>query len=359
MTDRTETIAAFLKSAGLATAERHPLPGDASTRRYERLILPSGQSLMLMDQPPAAESNPCTPDMDAHTRLKLGWNATARLAAGRIDAFIACASYLRAQGLSAPEVHDADIDHGLAVLEDLGDGLLARLIENGAEETPLYLTAIELQARLHETAPPEILSGGWPLLSYDEIALQAGADLFIDWYPKYAVRPEIDAQGRADWHALWAPIVAKAASQASVFIHRDYHAENLLWLPERSGVARIGMVDFQDALKGHASWDIHSLLQDARRDVSEALEARCLARYFDLRPSLDQAAFLTLYRALAALNEARILGIFARLIYRDGKPRYGVFMPRMWSHLARNLAHPDLKGLKDWFLTYGYGDALS
>ena len=130
--------------------------------------------------------------------------------------------------------------------------------------------------------------------------------------------------------------------------HRDYHAENLIRLPGR-GPASVGMIDFQDAVRAHPSWDLHSLLQDARRDVPSEIEVRALAHYFDLRPQLDRAAFEQDYAGLAALNEARILGVFARLIVRDGKPRYRAFMPRMWAHLNANLDKPGLEGVRAWF----------
>ena len=158
----------------------------------------------------------------------------------------------------------------------------------------------------------------------------------------------LDDAARAEWDAAWAPILDRAAAGATAFTHRDYHAENLLWLPERQGVARVGLIDFQDCVLAHPSWDLHSLLQDARRDVSPELEAAALDHYFALRPGVDREAFMADYAALAALNEARILGIFSRLVVRDGKPRYATFMPRMWRHLARNLAHPDLAAVRAW-----------
>jgi aminoglycoside/choline kinase family phosphotransferase len=150
----------------------------------------------------------------------------------------------------------------------------------------------------------------------------------------------------------WRPILERAAAGAAAFTHRDYHAENLLWLPDRDGVARVGLIDFQDCVLAHPSWDLHSLLQDARRDVSPTLEAAALDHYFALRPGVDREAFMTDYAALAALNEARILGIFSRLVVRDGKPKYAAFMPRMWRHLARNLAHPELSAVQAWIEAY-------
>ena len=349
---RESLIADFLARAGLAEAARERLPGDASTRRYERLRAPDGRSLMLMDAPPAAESAPCGADASAAEREAAGYNALARLAAGRVDAFAAAAHYLRARGLSAPEIVALDAPQGLAVVEDLGDGLFARLIEQGADERPMYLAAIEALARLHEQAPPEVIETGdisWPLLVYDDLALRTGGALLIEWLPR--LHPELifDAAARAEWERLWAPIRARAEAGATAFAHRDYHAENLLWMPEREGPARVGMVDFQDAVRAHPSWDLHSLLQDARRDVSPELEQAALDHYFALRPEIDRDAFMADYTGLAALNQARIIGIFARLIARDGKPRYAAFLPRMWRHLQANLARPGMEGLRAWF----------
>ena len=350
--EREAQRVAFLNQAGLADAARAPLPGDASTRRYERLTTTAGTSLMLMDQVAAAESPPADPSWSPERRKAEGWNAIARLSAGRIEAFAAVAAHLRSVGLSAPEVVALDAPEGLAVLEDFGDDLFARVIEAGTDEAPLYLAAVEALATLHAAPTPDVLSGAagdWPLQVYDETALQGGADLFVDWLPK--LKPELvfDDAAKADWHEAWAPVVAEGAAGASVVAHRDYHAENLIWLPERVGGARVGMIDFQDAVRAHPSWDLHSLLQDARRDVSGALEAEALERYFALSNVADRAGFMRSYAGLAALNEARILGVFARLIVRDGKPRYAGFMPRMWRHLNANLTKPGLEGVVRWF----------
>jgi aminoglycoside/choline kinase family phosphotransferase len=343
---------AFLASAGLAEARREPLPGDASTRRYERLYPAGGPSLMLMDQVAAAESPPADPSWSPERRQAEGWNAIARLSAGRIEAFAAVAAHLRAVGLSAPDMPALDAPAGLAVLEDFGEGVFARVLEAGQDATPLYLAAVEALARLHAAGAPTTLTGpagDWPLQTYDETALQGGADLFVEWLPR--LRPELrfDEAAIDEWRAAWGPVVAEGAGGASVMAHRDYHAENLIWLPERDGVARVGMIDFQDAVLAHPSWDLHSLLQDARRDVSPELEAEALDRYFAVADVADREAFLRGYAGLAALNEARILGIFARLIARDGKPRYAQFMPRMWAHLNRNLTKPGLEGVARWF----------
>jgi aminoglycoside/choline kinase family phosphotransferase len=353
MTDRAALTAAFLSQAGLADARVESLPADASTRSYARLSREGRPSLILMNAPPVEDSAPCGPGATPAERLAAGYNATARLAASRVDAFVATSAWLRAQGLSAPEVIAFDVEVGLAVIEDLGDGLFARLIADGAAPPPYYEAAIDLLVHLHETPAPDLMplpgGGGWPLLTYDALALKTGADLFPAWWPSFAPSVTVDDDALAEWSQLWAPIQARGEAGASVFTHRDYHAENLLWLPQRSGLARVGLLDFQDALRGHPAWDLLSLLQDARRDVAPELETAMLQRYLHARPGVDREGFLSDYAGLAALNNARITGLFARLVIRDGKPRYRAFLPRMWALLERNLAHPDLAGLKAWF----------
>ena len=348
--EREAEKAAFLEGAGLGSARRVALAGDASTRAYERLHLPS-MTLIFMDQPPALESAPCPPDATPAERAAKGYNALARLAAGRVDAFVATAGWLRDQGLSAPVIIAADAPRGLAVLEDLGDDLYVRLIEQGQDEALLYDDAITALVRMQQVEPPRVLSydgASWPLLTYDDVALRTAQDLFIEWLPK--LKPELAFNQRAvaDWEAIWAPIRRRGEAGASVFCHRDYHAENLIWLPQRDGPARVGLLDFQDALKAHPAWDLSMLLHDARRDVSVEIEQRALARYFDLQPNVQPARFLADYHALGALNVVRILGVFARLVTRDAKPRYAAFMPRLWGYLDRCLADPQMSALKAW-----------
>jgi aminoglycoside/choline kinase family phosphotransferase len=327
--------------------------GDASTRAYERLYLSDGGARVFMDQPPRLETAVAAPDATPEQRKAMGYNALARLAGGRVDAFVAVADHLRSLGLSAPEVFDFDASLGFAVLEDLGDGLFARLIEQGQDPWPLYAAATDLQIALHALPPPEVLETQgvvWRLSTYDDLALRTYTELFLEWWPRYAGLPPIPPEAAAAWEALASPIRARGEAGASVFAHRDFHAENLLWLPEREGLARIGLLDFQDAVRAHPAWDLLHLLQDARRDVAPDLEAAMLERYLSARPQVDRQAFLADYRGLATLNAARILGpIFARQVVAFGKRRYIDFMPRTWRYLERNLDHPDLAGLKAWF----------
>ncbi len=356
--DRETLKAAFLTAHGFGDTRRESLGGDASTRSYERLHRDSSSgesdSFIFMDQPPSVETAPCPPNATPSERAALGYNALARLAAGRVDAFVACAGWLKAQGLSAPTVLAADPGGGLAVLEDLGDDLYARLIEAGTDEAPLYDAAIDGLLAIHAAPTPGVLDfdgSTWPLLTYDDLALKTAHDVFVEWQPKFR-DVTLDAAALAEWEALWVPIRAKGETGATVFCHRDYHAENLIWLPQRDGAARVGLLDFQDAVLAHPAWDLSMLLHDARRTVSPERETASLDRYLAARPDLDRTAFLADYHALGALNIVRILGIFARLVTRDGKPRYADFIPRLWTYLGVCLANPALAGLKAWFDSY-------
>lgn len=352
--DREGQKAAFLDRHGLADARRIPLAGDASTRRYERLVRPGQASLIFMDQPPV-ETAPCPPDASPDQRRAAGYNAMARLAAGRVDAFVATAGWLRGQGLSAPEIIAHEAGEGLAVLEDLGDDLYARLIETGTDETPLYEAAVEVLARLHQSVPPPVLEAQgavWPFLTYDDLALRTGGDMFLEWWPKFSGLAPFSPDAMTHWEALWAPIRARGVAGASVFCHRDYHAENLIWLPQRSGAARVGLLDFQDAVRAHPAWDFSMLLHDARRDVSPEREAAALAHYLAIRSDIDADAFRADYHALGALNSARILFIFARQVAGFDNPRYEAFMPRTWRYLNRCLADPQMAPIRAWFDTH-------
>ncbi len=350
--EREALKADFLRNAGLANARREPFAGDASTRAFERLYLADGTTRFFMDQPPALETAICPPGASAAERMALGYNAAARLAAGSVAAFVTTADWLRRRGLSAPHIDAFDVDAGLVVLEDLGDGLFADLIAGGADERPLYEAAVDVQVAMQAEPPPPVLVAGgvqWPLLTYDTLALKVATDTFLEFWPPFAKIDRFGADAIAEWDALWAPVWVRGEAGASVFTHRDYHARNLLWLPERRGVVRVGMVDFQDALRAHPAWDLLHLLQDARRDVAPELEAAMLDRFLAARPELERESFLHDYRALAASNAARILGrVFARQALL-GRRQYEAYMPRTWRYLERNLEDPAMADLKIWF----------
>jgi hypothetical protein len=174
------------------------------------------------------------------------------------------------------------------------------------------------------------------------------SELLVEWLPRLDRRFAFEDDALDEWRALWAPILAKGEAGASVFCHRDFHAENLIWLPGRTGAARTGLLDFQDALRAHPAWDFSMLLHDARRDVSPEREVAVVGRYIAARSDLDRESFVADFHALGALNMVRILGIFARLVARDAKPRYLAFMPRLWRYLDRCLADPAPPGLRAW-----------
>ena len=340
---RSEALTRLLQETGFAEAERRPLAGDASSRRYQRLVLP-GRTAVLMDAPPLAESAPCPRGASPAERRALGWNAAARLAASRVEAFAAVAGHLQAMGLAAPTIHGADFEAGYAVLEDLGDGLYARVIAAGADEIALYRAAALVLAHVHAALAPAQLRGpggaSWPLLEYDALALEVNADLFVDWLPRAARDVRIDDAARTRWEHVRDALIVKALGFPRAFTIRDYHAENLLWLPEREGLGRVGLLDFQDAVRGWRAWDFTMLLQDARRDVSRAAGEAAIRAYLSASGA-GEADFRREFAVLGALNAMRILGRFAQLSH-DGKTKYAAFMPREWGHLSANLKHPAL-----------------
>ena len=290
---RQDEINRFLNGTDWAKADRIALGQDASTRRYIRLMREDGTSTLLMDAP-RVEDDPCPPDADEATRLTMGWNASTRLAASRVDAFVALSGHLNALGLSAPTILRHDAASGFALIEDFGSGLeYARLIERGAEdEIRLYEAAAETLATLHAAPVPKVIEAHgehWPLLDFDSLAIKANADLFIDWLPAFDTRMEGSDKARAEWEEVRDGLIAQALAFPRSFTLRDYHAENLLWLKDRSGVARVGLLDFQDAVHGWDVWDFAMLTQDARRPVSEAAAQTALLRYLDLTGKSEQA----------------------------------------------------------------------
>lgn len=344
---REQALQRLLEATGFGGAHRAPLAGDASTRRYERLYAGDRQAI-LMDAPVHAESPPCPPEATPQERLALGWNAVSRLAASRVEAFVAVSDHLNDLGLSAPLILGVNAPAGYAVVEDLGEGLFARVIEAGEDEIQLYCAAADVLAQVHAAPVPDALPGpvgDWPLLDYDALALQANADLFVEWGPQLAPEIRIDDAARARWEAVRDGLIAEAMAMPRTFTIRDFHAENLLWLPDRDGVRRVGLLDFQDAVRGWPAWDFAMLLQDARRDVSFVAAEAAIARYLR-RTGMAESVFRRQLALLGALNALRILGIFARLVARDGKQRYRQFMPREWGHLSANLRHPELGELR-------------
>lgn len=350
-TERETARLAFLAESGWGKAHIQAFPGDASTRRYFRLR-DGDRIALLMDAPGASETAACPPEASPDERRALGYNALARLAGNNTTAFAGLAEALTQRGFSAPEILACDLDQGLMVIEDLGDGLYARLIPDRAEESTLYLAAIDTLAALYRSSFPRAFAfrtgEHWPVLEYDLAAKQAEADLFLDWYAARRAGRNPAESARAEWRDLWAEALCVTARHEPGLVLRDFHAENLIWLPGRTGIARVGLLDFQDALFGHPAYDLVSLIEDARRDVSPALAGPLVERFVERALIADRNSFEAAYAAIAAQRNAKILGIFVRLAERDAKPRYLDLLPRVARHFVRDLSHPSMTGLKRW-----------
>lgn len=286
----------FLNRNNLQSAEIKPLQGDASHRRYERIIA-ADKSYMLMIAPPAKED---------------------------VKPFIRVDEILRKCGLNAPKIVDRDVENGYLLLEDFGDDSYSKVLrQSPSSELELYRYAIEVLGQLPSEAdiPP-----------YSTAKLLEEASLLTDW--------QLTDANREEYLAIWTEILAKLDNGKKVLVMRDYHADNLMWMPQRENLQKVGLLDFQDALLGHPAYDYVSLLEDARRDVSKET-------VHELLKDKDEN-FIRDYFILGAQRNCKIIGIFHRLNKRDGKPNYLNFLPRVWAHLYGDLEHPALVKMKDW-----------
>jgi tRNA threonylcarbamoyl adenosine modification protein YjeE len=312
--DRLAAARDFIERAGWQAAIVRHLKGDASTRRYARLALPD-RTALLMDAPRQPDGPPIR-DGRPYSRI-------AHLAEDVVP-YVAISGGLRGLGLSAPRILAQDLGRGLLLIEDLGDRVFGDEVKRGASQYDLWRAAVDTLLTLRRTPLPHVLPVGdgtsYALPSFDREALGIETELLVDWY---------------------------------VPVLRDYHSPNLIWIPEREGVARVGIIDFQDALIGHPAYDLVSLLQDARLDVDEKLEAELYDHYVARArkddPAFDEVSFAFAYRALGAQRNTKILGIFTRLAHRDGKPAYLQHIPRIWRYLERDLAHATMRSLRAWY----------
>jgi len=302
----------FLAACGWGEADVVPLAGDASFRRYFRVIGPQGRAVLMDAPPPHEDPRP----------------------------FVAVAEWLAEAGLTAPRILARDLERGLLLIDDFGDARLRETLDATPErEREFYEIATDLLVHLHGRPPmPGLLTHGleqW----LDEVAL------FTQWYCP-AVGLEADEAGfRDSWRAALAPIDEDGAARVTIL--RDYHAENLMLVGGQAGIRHLGLLDFQDALVGHPAYDLASVLEDARRDVTPAIERAMLDRYKAATGAGD--SYERAYWALAAQRNTRILGVFTRLWKRDGKAHYTAFQPRMWGLLERDLEHPALTEVRAWF----------
>lgn len=317
MPNRAVKLLDFVNESGWGQAKRRLLAADASTRSYDRL------------------HNHLTND----TRVLM--NESAKTGSS-IPTFLQVTEILRKAGFSAPKIHAADPQHGFLLIEDLGDDLFAKLCESNAEiEKTLYETAIDVLLELHRHPAPKDIA------LYDASTYLREARLLTEWYLPAATQTTVSSKLCLSFDNLINQMCAKISSGHSVLVLRDFHAENLLWLPARYGVKRVGLLDYQDALIGHPAYDLVSLLEDARRDTSPELRADMLQKYIKDSKS-DPEEFTRAYAILGAQRNIKIIGIFSRLFLRDGKEKYLTLIPRVWDHLQRDLTHPALAELGDW-----------
>ena len=300
----------FLARAGWDGANILPLAGDASFRRYFRVLAPGRQAVLMDAPPPHEDPRP----------------------------FVKVAEYLAGVGLRAPAIMARDLDAGLLLIEDFGDRRMREAVDCDPDsEASVYRGVVDVLIELHRHAPAD-------LPRHDLDHWLSELTLFTDWYCPHMGLNIDEAGFRTAWQAVLAPL--ENGPDAWVTELRDYHAENII-LTDDAGIARYGLLDFQDARVGHPAYDLVSMLEDARRDVSPDVEAAMLAHY--MTATGRGAAFETAYWALGAQRNTRILGVFVRLWKRDGKPHYRTFQARMWGLLERDLAHPALAPVRAWF----------
>ena len=341
---RAKGVMEILRAAGWQDAQREFMLGDASTRAYERLTKPDGGRAILMISPPRPDGPP--------VRYGKPYSAIARLAEN-IRPFVAIDRALRAEGLSAPEIYAADLASGFAVLEDLGaEGVVDESgpIRDRYAEAAAALARTQAQPRSDTIAMEE--GSLYRIPPYDLDALLIEIELLSEWYAPHVAGAQLSSGQRATFVNLWRQTAIEIVNGPATWTLRDYHSPNLIWLPEREGIKRVGIIDFQDCVMGHPAYDVVSLLQDARVSVPDEMELRLLGHYAQLRRAdaadFDMAGFARAYAILGAQRATKILGIFARLDKRDRKPQYLAHLPRVTRYLRKNLAHPALAALREW-----------
>jgi N-acetylmuramate 1-kinase len=344
---RLEAVRNFVLSSQWADARRLHLNGDASLRRYERLVAADGRTAVLMDMP-------ARPDGPA-IRNGRSYSAIAHLAED-CRAVVAVNAGLRNAGLTAPELYSADLKQGFLIIEDFGDRLYGRMMTDGEDVSEPMAAAVDLLAHVAERDWPAAMAlpdgTDYHIADYDDDALKIELSLLPDWFWPLVKGEAIPRDLHEALDSAWTQALPAAHANAPVWMLRDYHSPNLIWLPERSGLERVGLLDAQDCVFGHPAYDLASLLQDARVDIPAALASSMFERYCATRqssPRFDRAGFEAAFAVLGAQRATKILGIFARLSRRDGKHQYLRHLPRVSRTLETNLAHPALAPVRQWF----------
>ncbi len=340
---RAVALRAFLDNAGWGEAHRTFLQGDASPRAYERLF--DGRRRAVLMNAPRRPDGPVI-------RNGLPYSRIAHLAEDMVP-FVAMAEALRDGGFSAPEIDSVDLDQGFMVLEDLGH----EPVVEGDPPSPIierYAAAVDVLATIHARPRPDRVQtpkGIYEIPVYDPGAMMIEVELLTDWYIQMkGIR--LPASEKQVFLNLWKPLFEELQQGPKTWVLRDYHSPNLIWIADREGMERIGIIDFQDAMMGPAAYDVVSLLQDARITVPEEVELQLLGRYAAARkasdPGFSMATFARSYAIMGAQRNAKIVGIFARLKERDNKPGYLKHLPRVYGYLLRNLGHPALAEIRKW-----------
>lgn len=346
---RNDQIEAFLATTVWAGAKRQFFEGDASSRRYETLELNQTVSI-LMDMPQRPDGPP----------VKNGkpYSAIAHLAEG-INAVVAVNRHLLSENYSAPRIEEADLASGLAIIENLGDRVFGKMINAGIDMHEPMLTAVAVLADMAKKSWPTKVNLAenqtYSIQTYDIEAQLIEADLLVSWFWQYIHGTLPPQELHRSFEEIWRELLLLTQTEKPVWVMRDYHSPNLIWMPERQGLQRIGIIDTQDCLLGHPAYDLASLLQDARVDIDFDFADTLYTHYENLRSkqsSFDASAFKCAYSILGAQRATKILGIFARLAKRDGKPGYLKHTPRVSRYLNRNLQHPELAPLLRWYNTY-------
>lgn len=339
---------ALIQRAGFGAGSVTYLQGDASPRRYARLALREDTTALLMDWPRQPDGPPI--------RDGLPYSRIAHLAED-VRPFVAIADALRHEGVATPSVLAADLDTGLLVIEDFGDRVFGRELASGADQVTLWEAALDILVHLRSVPAGKELAvagdGHWTLPRYDARAMAIETELLADWLWPFATGAAMPARLREDFIGQWRGVIEDLQRLATGWTLRDFHSPNLIWRPEATGLARVGVIDFQDAMQGPLAYDVVSLTQDARLDVAADIERHLLDRYCSLaaarEPRFDEAQFRFAYAALGLQRNTKILGIFARLAIRDGKTSYIAHMPRIWGYIDRCLEHPRLGVIRTFY----------
>jgi tRNA threonylcarbamoyl adenosine modification protein YjeE len=343
---RNEAINGFVSLSPMTGGTRYFFEGDASARRYER-IETSASTMLLMDMP----SRPDGPVV----RNGKSYSAIAHLAEG-ISAVAAINDYLFSLDYSAPAIYEVDIKQGLALIEPFGNNVFGKMIARGDDmEVPMKMAVevlADMEARDWPTVVPVRGNSSYKLVNFDLDAMLIEVDLLPSWFWSLHKKSEASNEVKAEFSAIWRSLLAGIIPNKPVWTLRDYHSPNLLWLPERKGLRRVGLIDTQDCVLGHPAYDLVSMLQDARVDIDFKWADELYDHYCGLRSTVgafDAHEFSRAFAILGAQRATKVLGIFARLSKRDGKHIYLNHIPRVSRYLKRNLAHPDLAILKNWY----------